>query len=124
MKYIIAIFLIVPFFFTCISFLVLKKMKFTKSTATGLAADVTTPLLIISIPIIFHAIWAKNIIIYLIGILLIIAIIFTYIAWRTTKEIDIPVLLRKIWRAYFLLLSLAYIALMIVGLIYWMVRYI
>ena len=123
MKYLIAIFLFFPFFFTIISLFVLKKIGLSKAKALGLAADLTTPFFIIALPIIAKSIWGWSFSTILFGVLLIVAIIFTYIEWRTQKEINIPLLLKKIWRSYFLLLSIFYIVLMIVGFVYWIIHY-
>ena len=124
MKYLLAIFLLFPFFFTVMSLLILKKIGLSKPKAIGFAADLTTPFLIISLPIIVKSIWEWRITAIMLGILLVIAIIFTFFEWRSQKEIDIPLLLKKIWRAFFLLLSVVYIILMIVGFVYWIINYI
>ena len=123
MKYLLAIFLFFPFFFTIISLFVLKKIGLSKPKAFGVAADLTTPFFVIALPIIAKSIWGWSFSTILLGVLLIVAIIFTYFEWRTQKEIDIPLLLKKIWRSYFLLLSILYIVLMIVGLVYWIINY-
>ena len=123
MKYFLAIFLFFPYFFTILSLFILKKIGFSKAKAFGFAADLTTPFFIIALPIIANSIWGWSFSAILLGVLLVIAIIFTYIEWRTQKEINIPLLLRKIWRSYFLLLSILYIVLMIAGLVYWIINY-
>lgn len=123
MKYLIAVFLFFPFFFTIISLVILKKIGLSKSKAIGVAADLTTPFIIIALPIIVNSIWGWSFSAILVGVLLVVAIIFTYIEWRTQKEINIPLLLKKIWRSYFLLLSILYIVLMIAGLVYWIINY-
>ena len=123
MKYLLAIFLFFPFFFTIISLFVLKKFGLSKAKAFGLAADLTTPFFIIALPIIAKSIWGWRFSTILFGVLLIVAIIFTYFDWRTQKEINIPLLLKKIWRSYFLLLSILYIILMIIGFVYWIINY-
>ena len=123
MKYLLAIFLLFPFFLTVISITILKKFGFSPSKAFGFAADLTTPFFIITLPIIVKSIWEWRVGAVLICILLVVAIIFTFIEWRSQKEINIPLLLKKIWRSYFLLLSILYIVLMIAGFIYWLIHY-
>ena len=123
MKYLLAIFLFFPFFFTILSLFILKKIGLSKAKAFGFAADLTTPFFIIALPIIAKSIWGWSFSAILLGVLLIVAIIFTYFEWRTQKEINIPLLLKKIWRSYFLLLSILYIVLMIVGIVYWIINY-
>jgi len=51
------------------------------------------------------------------------AMIFTYIDWRTKKEIEVKSLLKKIWRFQFLVLSTAYIVICIVGVIQSVIEY-
>ena len=123
MKYLLAVFLLFPFFFTIISLFLLKKIGFSQSKALRYATDLTTPILFIALPIIVKSIWGWSIGAILLGVLLVIAIVLTYIEWRSQKEIDIPLLLKKIWRAYFLLLSVMYIVLMVVGIVYWIINY-
>ena len=123
MKYLLAIFLLFPFFLTIISVPILKKVGFSSSKAFGFAADLTTPFFIIAIPIIVKSIWDWSISAILISVLLIVAIIFTFFEWRSQKEINIPLLLKKIWRFYFLLLCILYIGLMIAGFVYWIINY-
>ena len=123
MKYLLAIFLLFPFFLTVISMALLKKMGLSSTKALGIASDLTTPFFIIAIPIIVKSIWEWSIDAILISMLLVVAIIFTYIEWPSQKEINIPLLLKKIWRSYFLLLSIFYIVLMIVGFVYWIIHY-
>lgn len=123
MKYLLAIFLLFPFFLTVISIAIFKKMGFSSTKALGISSDLTTPFFIIAIPIIVKSIWEWSIAAILISILLVIAIIFTFIEWRSQKEIIIPLLLKKIWRSYFLMLSILYIVLMITGFVYWIIHY-
>ena len=123
MKYLLAIFLLFPFFLTVISLVTLKKIGFSSSIAYGFAADLTTPFFIIALPIIVKSIWKWSIGAILVCILLVVAIIFTFIEWRSQKEIIIPLLLKKIWRSYFLILSVLYIVLMIAGFVYWIIHF-
>ncbi len=115
--------LIFPFVFTIVTAISLRKFGFNKEKSFGYAADFTTPLFFIAIPVIFKSIWDFSIIAIFLTLTLGICIIFTYIDWRTKKEIEIPVLLKKIWRAYFLLFSSLYVIIMVVGFISWMITY-
>ena len=123
MKWVIVIFLIIPFLFTVILNFVLRKMGLSKNKAFSLAADCTTPLFLISLPVIFKSIWGFSINAIFYAILIFIAIIFTYLEWRSKKEIHIVPLFKKIWRFYFLLFVLLYGIFMIVGFIYWIIQY-
>lgn len=112
-----------PFLFTFILNWGLRKIGLSKNKSLGYAADCTTPFLLISLPVIFEAIWGFSITVIFYSFLIFIAIIFTYIDWRSKKEIHIVPLLKKIWRFYFLFFVLFYGILMIVGFIYWIIQY-
>lgn len=115
--------LIFPFIFTIVTAISLWKFGFSKERSFSYAADFTTPLYFIAIPVIFKSIWDFSIMAIFLAFVIGICIVFTYIDWRTKKEIEIPVLLKKIWRAYFLLFSSLYVIIMVVGFISWMISY-
>lgn len=123
MKWIIIIFLIMPFLFTYILNWVLRKIGLSKNKSLSFAADCTTPFLLFSLPVIFKAIWGFSITVIFYAVLIFIAIIFTYIDWRSKKEIHIVPLLKRIWRFYFLFFIFLYVIFMIVGFIYWIIEY-
>lgn len=112
-----AIVIICPLIALLITYFVCRKMKISHVKSFGFAADVVTLLLFFSVPIAVNSIWEVSIIIPLIIIAIFIAIAFTYLDWRTKKEIEIMQLLKKIWRVYFILLSTIYLFLWIAGLV-------
>lgn len=87
-----------------------------KYKAIGLAADITTFLLLFSIPIALQAVWNIGILMPMLIVVLVIAIVFTYVDWRTKKELEVKPLMKKIWRFYFLLFSITYFIIWIVGI--------
>lgn len=89
----------------------------------GYSADATTFILLFSVPLSISSVWGLNYYSIVFVIEIVIAIIFTYIDWRTKKEIEILPLLKKIWRLYFILLTIAYIVIWIVGLIQSIIDY-
>ncbi len=98
------------------TYMICRKMRIKKKHAFGFAADVTTFVLFFSVPLAFNSIWGISFAMYIIIFALLIALGFTFIDWRTKKEIDVPVLLKKIWRVYFILLSILYISAWLIGL--------
>ena len=88
-----------------------------KVESVGLASDLTTAILFFSVPLSIFSIWGKSyhIIVFIIAIL--IAIIFTFLDWKTKKEIHLLPLFKKIWRTYFILLVMAYLIVWMIGLI-------
>ena len=76
----------------------------------------TTFILFFSVPLVIHSIWEVSLFLLIIIVALLIALGFTYVDWRTKKEIDVPVLFKKIWRVYFILLSVMYLGTWLIGL--------
>ncbi|MGG0655999.1 DUF3397 domain-containing protein [Rummeliibacillus pycnus] len=111
------IFVLCPFLFLGILYVMLK--KFTKKTVNhfGRAADITTLILFFSIPATVKFFWSFDIGFMVLIIAIIIAMVFTIIEWRITKEIEIIPLFRKIWRFLFLALSSTYITVLLVGIV-------
>ena len=91
-------------------------MRIKKMYAIGFAADVTTFILFFSVPLAFKSIWGTSFSLHIVIIALLIALGLTFLDWRTKKEIDVPLLLKKIWRIYFILLSVLYISSWVIGL--------
>ena len=97
-------------------FIICRKLCIQKKYAFGFGADVTTFILFLSVPLAIHSIWEVSLFVPIIIIALLIALGFTYVDWRTKKEIDVPILLKKIWRVYFILLSVMYLGTWLIGL--------
>ncbi|WP_431029385.1 DUF3397 domain-containing protein [Lysinibacillus sp. LZ02] len=108
--------LICPLVALILTFIICRKMRIKKVHAVGFAADVTTFILFFSVPLAFYSIWEKSLFLSIVIVALLIAISFTYVDWRTKKEIDVPILLKKIWRVYFILLSAMYLGAWVIGL--------
>ena len=112
-----------PVLIFIIVFYISRKIKIKGTHAFGVASDVTTFFLFFSVPLAIGAVWKVNVGIILVIVALVMAMIFTYIDWRTKKEIEVGALLRKIWRFLFLLLSAAYIMICLIGIIQSLVDY-
>ena len=119
----ISIIIFCPVLIFLIIFFIGRKIKIKGTHAFGIASDVTTFFLFFSVPLAIGAVWQLNVGIVLVISAIIMAMIFTYVEWRTKKEIEVRALLRKIWRFLFLLLSAAYIIICIVGIIQSLIEY-
>lgn len=127
MKTVIHFLLSVVIFFPMLVFIVtymICKRRVSAVRAFGIASDQTTLWLFFSIPLTISGLWRVNSGMIFISIAIIIAMIVTYIDWRTKKEIEIKPLLRKIWRLYFLMLVTSYIGIWIIGIIHSVSQYI
>lgn len=116
-QYIVSTIIFFPIILFFITYVIWRKRKKTNIQSIGTAADVTTFVLFFSVPLSIASLWGENYsgIVFIVAVF--IAIIFTYIDWRTKKEIKILSLFKKIWRLFFILLTISYIVIWFVGLI-------
>lgn len=123
LQMIIATVIICPLIAFVMIFVSGRRMKIDQHRAIGVAADVTTAVLFFSVPIAIQALWSQTIFIPIYVVALLIALTFTYMDWIKKKEIQVIPLLKKIWRAYFLLLGTIYFFIWIAGLVHSVVMY-
>ncbi|MEB2278656.1 DUF3397 domain-containing protein [Lysinibacillus xylanilyticus] len=119
----ISIIIFCPILLFVIVYLISRKVKIRGTHAFGVASDVTTVCLFFSVPLAIGVLWNIDVSALLVTFAIMMAMIFTYIDWRTKKEIEVKSLLRKIWRFQFLVLSTAYIVICIVGVIRSVIEY-
>lgn len=120
---IVSIVIFCPIVLFIIVYLISRKVKIRGTHAFGVASDVTTFCLFFSVPLGIGVLWQINVGGLLVILAIMMAMIFTYIDWRTKKEIEVKPLLKKIWRFLFLLLSTAYAVICIIGVIQSLVDY-
>jgi uncharacterized membrane protein YcaP (DUF421 family) len=109
-----AAFVFAPFMLFGLTVLAARKKLGRKSI--GLAADATTFLLFVSIPVAAAAIWPYNMAAITYTAAVVIAIFMLTVEWIKSKEIEVAKFLRKTWRTYFLILSAAHVLLWIGGI--------
>lgn len=115
-QFVLATIILCPILAFIAVLLICRKLRLNKYKAIGLAADITTGLLLFSIPIALQGLWDIDVMMPMLIVVLMIAIIFTYIDWRTKKEVEVKPLLKKTWRLYFLLFSMTYFIIWVVGI--------
>ncbi len=123
-QYLVSLIICFPIILFIITYAICHKRKKSAVKCFGCAADVTTFVLLFSVPLSISSLWGMNFNLIVFVIEIVIAIIFTYIDWRNKKEIEILPLLKKVWRLYFILLTIAYIVIWIVGLIQSIIEYV
>lgn len=116
--------LICPVIVLLVTYVIGRKCKMNHVKAFGLAADITTCILFLTVPIAIKSIWAIGVFIPTILLAAVIAIISTYIDWKTKKEIEVMPLLKKLWRVYFILLGVLYFVVCIAGLAQNIIEYV
>lgn len=116
--YVLGTLILLPIITFFIAYLIFRKfLKKKANYSFRLAADVTTFFLFFSVVISISTLWGTIISIAAITISFLIAIIMTFIDWRTQKEIKVIPLLRRIWRVQFVYLFLVYNIVWIVGIV-------
>lgn len=120
---VISVIIFCPILLFVIVYLIGRKVKIRGTHAFGAASDVTTFCLFFSVPLAIGVLWCVNVGVLLVMLALTMAMIFTYIDWRTKKEIEVKPLLKKIWRFQFLVLSTAYVVICVVGIIQSVIEY-
>ncbi|GLC87562.1 DUF3397 domain-containing protein [Lysinibacillus piscis] len=123
LQLIISAIIFCPILLFVIVYIIGRKIKIRGTHAFGVASDATTFCLFFSVPLAIAALWQINIGVLLVIVSIMLAMIFTYVEWRTKKEIEVKPLLKKIWRFQFLLLSMAYIAICLIGIIQSIINY-
>ena len=106
-----------PFIWTFLILVIYKRLGIAPSSVLGPAADMTTPLLFLSVYVVSQTIFGNGVGYYIVTVAIIIMIIYAIYEKLNVKELKIIRLLRKIWRLFFLILVVAYFILLIVGVI-------
>jgi len=109
-----AAFIFAPIILFVFTLLIARKKMGRRSI--GLAADATTFLLFVSIPVAAAVIWSYDIAAITYMVAVVIAMFLLTIEWIKSKEIKVVPFIRKTWRTYFLILSIAYFLLWVTGL--------
>lgn len=115
-QFVLKTILLCPIIAFVLSLIVCSMLRLDKHTAIGYSADVTTGLLFLAVPIAIRNLWEVSIFIPVFVVAIVVAMIFTYIDWRTKKEMEVKPLLKKIWRVYFILLGITYFLVWVIGL--------
>lgn len=121
---ILSFFILFPVLIYVIVFSISKYILHKRKKSLGIAADVTTLLLYLSVSLVYSIVFSENIGFILVVSSILIATIITYFEWRSKKEIEVIPLLRKIWRLFFLLLCVFYGFLWLFGVIRYVLQYI
>lgn len=116
--------LLFPFIILIVLLIIAKKIGIVKKKRMGWAVDWTTPFMVLTVLILIRAIWDVWLPILLIAVLCLIAIGFAVRERSTEKEFRTWLVLRRTWRAYFLLLTILYILLFIIGITLQIIRYV
>ena len=114
---IIASFVTIPLLGYIIVFVISKWLTKKHHKSVRVALDLTTFFLVIAVHYLIKVIWGMSLFWVICIVMILVAIMFVVIHWKTKQEIDFAKVFKGFWRFNFLLFSLAYLLLLIYGLI-------
>ncbi|WP_322924538.1 DUF3397 domain-containing protein [Paenibacillus campi] len=119
-----AIFLsLLPFIPFIATYVIASLRKRTKKQVLGIAMDVTTPFLYISVAALFNTIFNSRLGFYLFLLILLLALGLIGSAQNRLKgKVDFQRLFRAVWRLSFFFLSLGYIVLLVIAILQYITR--
>lgn len=113
---VIAAFITVPLLGFIVIYFVSKKIFKNSRRAFHLAIDWSTILLILSVNQIIFVLWQKSFLWAIFLVLILVALVFVFIHWKTKHEIVFQPIFKGFWRMNFLLFFTAHLFLLILGL--------
>jgi Ca2+/Na+ antiporter len=114
---VVATFITVPLLGYILVFVISKQLTKHHRKSVLIALDVTTFFIILAVHYLLLVIWEKSFLWLIIIFIILTAIMFVILHWKTKKEINIPLVFKGIWRFNFLIFMSAYIFLLLYGLI-------
>lgn len=97
--------------------LVLKNIKYTKSSAIHFASDITMFFLLFSIREITHVLFDYDIKMLALILAVVLAMIMLVYEYKTKDEFTLSKVMKKIWRKLFLLFTCLYVVIVIVFIV-------
>lgn len=116
------IILLCPWIIWGFLFVLLKKIKYTKNSAAHFAADITTFFLLFSIREIVELLFDYDIRMLALIVAVVIAIIMLVKEWKTSDELNLNKVSKKIWRILFVVLTFAYFIIIIGFIVLWIIQ--
>ncbi|MHC0037270.1 DUF3397 domain-containing protein [Pseudoneobacillus sp. C159] len=114
----LATFITVPMFVYFVLFIVSKVMTKHHRRSVQLAIDYSTIFFILAVHFLIVTIWERSFLWVIIIIMLFCAIIFAIINWKVKGEIIFTRVFKGFWRFCFLIFVIAYLSLLIYGIIH------
>ena len=106
-----------PFIIMIVLLVIYRGMGKAPAKVIGHTADLTTPFLFLSIYIMANTIFSVGVGFYIAMIALIIMIVYAVIERKNVKDFRVKRLLRKVWRFLFIVLAIAYLVLLVLGIV-------
>ncbi|GAE33846.1 DUF3397 domain-containing protein [Halalkalibacter akibai] len=115
--WVIATIVTIPLIGWYIIYITTVKISKNKSKSIRLASDWTTVLFMAAVYFIMVELWEKSFFWIILALFFFIAILFTWIHWKLSGDIETSKLFRGIWRFNFLLFFVVYLLLFSYGLL-------
>lgn len=112
-----ALFITLPILFYILVFTVIKQLTRNHRKALNAAIYLTTFILIISVHFLIMTIWETSYLFVIILFMLVTAVFFTFLHWKTREEIIYGKVFAGYLRLNFLMFSVFYIGLLLFGII-------
>ncbi|RST60849.1 DUF3397 domain-containing protein [Siminovitchia terrae] len=112
-----ALFITVPLLFYIVVFTIVKQLTRNHKKALNAAIYLTTFILVISVHFLIMTIWESSYLFVIILFMLITAVFFTFLHWKTREEIIYWKVFAGYLRLNFLMFSVFYISLLLFGII-------
>ncbi|MEI5906069.1 DUF3397 domain-containing protein [Bacillus spongiae] len=113
-----AVFVTIPLVGYFIVFIIVKQLSKQHRLAVSFAIDITTLLLLFAVHFIILTIWEQSFFWLIFLFMLIMGVGFILLYWKVKGEIIYSKIIKGFWRMNFLVLSFAYVTLLLFGLIY------
>ncbi|WP_059170043.1 DUF3397 domain-containing protein [Bacillus sp. FJAT-27445] len=114
---IFALFIFLPLLGYLIVFAISKPITGNHRRSVGLALDATTFLLVISVHFLIMTIWESSLLWLILLILLFAGMLSAIIQWKIKGEVVLRKVFKGFWRFTFLLFFIAYVGLILFGLV-------
>ncbi|WP_232735738.1 DUF3397 domain-containing protein [Alteribacter populi] len=115
MAYVVATLVTAPIIGLYLVYIITVKMTKKKVYALKLAVDWSLLLFMFAVHFIIMEIWNVSLIGMMIALILLTAIVFTFIHWRMYEEIKILRIIKGVWRFQFVVFLVLYFVLMFYG---------
>lgn len=117
LQFLLSLIVIVPYFLTMVLFVIVKVSGYSSVRSFRIAADVTVPFLFLSVSVLLRMITGIQAGVFLIVGVLIAGIGFAIAERIRSKKFRMKYMFRNLWRMLFLILSLLYIVLLLLGVV-------
>jgi hypothetical protein len=113
----IATFITVPVLALIFIYLISYRLSNDRKKSFHRMVDYSTIFFIISVYTMVYVIWERSLLLPFLMLLITIAMVFAFLQWKYTQDIQLGKLLKGFWRFNFLLFFAGYCGLLIFGLV-------